>query len=62
MDGSVGDNMDYHKQAWSEVFKHHQLYLEYDTFDEKYHKGSLVEIANDPLWYFSSKVSYSKSS
>ena len=44
MDGTLVDNMDYHKQSWIELFKHHQLDLEYDTFDEKYHKGSLVEI------------------
>ena len=44
MDGTLVDNMDYHKQSWIELFKHHQLDLEYDTFDKKYHKGSLVEI------------------
>ena len=38
------DNMSYHKQSWIELFKHHELDLDYDTFDEKYHKGSLVEI------------------
>ena len=38
------DNMSYHKQSWIELFNHHKLDLDYDTFDEKYHKGSLVEI------------------
>ena len=38
------DNMSYHKQSWIELFKHHKLDLDYNTFDEKYHKGSLVEI------------------
>ena len=44
MDGTLVDNMDYHKQSWIELFKHHQLDLDYKTFDQKYHKGSLVEI------------------
>jgi HAD superfamily hydrolase (TIGR01509 family) len=44
MDGTLMDNMSYHKQSWIELFKHHELDLDYDTFDEKYHKGSLVEI------------------
>ena len=44
MDGTLMDNMSYHKQSWIELFKHHKLDLDYDTFDEKYHKGSLVEI------------------
>ena len=38
------DNMSYHKQSWIDLFKHHKLDLDYNTFDEKYHKGSLVEI------------------
>lgn len=44
MDGTLMDNMSYHKQSWIELFNHHKLDLDYDTFDEKYHKGSLVEI------------------
>ena len=44
MDGTLMDNMSYHKKSWIELFKHHKLDLDYDTFDEKYHKGSLVEI------------------
>ena len=44
MDGTLMDNMSYHKQSWIELFKHHKLDLDYNTFDEKYHKGSLVEI------------------
>ncbi len=44
MDGTLVDNMNYHKQSWIELFKHHQLDLDYETFDQKYHKGSLVEI------------------
>jgi beta-phosphoglucomutase len=44
MDGTLVDNMEYHKQSWIELFKLHQLDLDYDTFDQHYHKGSLVEI------------------
>ena len=44
MDGTLMDNMSYHKQSWIDLFKHHKLDLDYNTFDEKYHKGSLVEI------------------
>ena len=44
MDGTLMDNMSYHKQSWIELFKHHKLDLDYDTFDKKYHRGSLVEI------------------
>ena len=44
MDGTLVDNMEYHKQSWIELFKLHQLYLDYYTFDQHYHKGSLVEI------------------
>ena len=42
MDGTLMDNMSYHKQSWIELFKYHKLDLDYDTFDKKYHKGSLV--------------------
>ena len=44
MDGTLMDNMPYHKQSWIELFKYYKLELNYDTFDKKYHKGSLVEI------------------
>ena len=44
MDGTLVDNMNYHKQSWIDLFEHHQLDLDYHTFDQKYHKGSLVEI------------------
>ena len=44
MDGTLIDNMKYHKQSWIELFKFHRLDLDYQTFDTKYHKGSLVEI------------------
>lgn len=44
MDGTLIDNMEYHKQSWIALFKHHKLTLDYDTFDQHYHKGSLVEI------------------
>ena len=44
MDGTLVDNMEYHKQSWIELFKFHQLDLDYITFDNQYHKGSLVEI------------------
>jgi len=44
MDGTLVDNMEYHKQSWIELFKHHQLDLDYETFDKQYHRGSLVEI------------------
>jgi beta-phosphoglucomutase family hydrolase len=44
MDGTLVDNMSYHKQSWIDLFAHHQIDLDYDTFDKKYHKGSLVEI------------------
>lgn len=44
MDGTLVDNMEYHKQSWIELFKFHQLDLDYTTFDNQYHKGSLVEI------------------
>lgn len=44
MDGTLVDNMNYHKQSWIDLFEHHQLHLDYHTFDQKYHKGSLVEI------------------
>ena len=44
MDGTLVDNMEYHKQSWIELFKYHKLDLDYTTFDNKYHKGSLVEI------------------
>ena len=47
MDGTLVDNMDYHKQSWIELFKHHQLDLEYDTFDEKYHKVKFLRELND---------------
>ena len=38
------DNMSYHKKSWIELFKHHKLDLDYNTFDKKFHKGSLIEI------------------
>jgi beta-phosphoglucomutase family hydrolase len=44
MDGTLVDNMSYHKQSWMDLFEFHQLDLDYATFDQKYHKGSLVEI------------------
>jgi len=44
MDGTLMDNMSYHKKSWIELFKHHKLDLDYNTFDKKFHKGSLVEI------------------
>ena len=44
MDGTLVDNMSYHKQSWIDLFAFHQLDLDYATFDKKYHKGSLVEI------------------
>ena len=44
MDGTLVDNMEYHKQSWIELFKYNKLDLDYTTFDNKYHKGSLVEI------------------
>ncbi len=44
MDGTLVDNMDYHKQSWVALFKELNLDLTYDTFEHKYHKGSLVEI------------------
>ena len=44
MDGTLVGNMEYHKQSWIELFKFHQLDLDYTTFDNQYHKGSLVEI------------------
>lgn len=44
MDGTLVDNMDYHKQSWIDFFALHQLDLTYDRFDSYYHKGSLVEI------------------
>jgi beta-phosphoglucomutase len=44
MDGTLVDNMSYHKQSWIALFKLHNLELDYETFDRKYHKGSLVEI------------------
>jgi beta-phosphoglucomutase len=56
MDGTLIDNMDYHKQSWIALFQELNLTLAYDTFDQKYHKGSLVEImgrllpdVSDPL-------------
>lgn len=44
MDGTLIDNMEYHKQSWIALFEYHQLDLDYETFDQYYHKGSLVEI------------------
>jgi phosphoglycolate phosphatase-like HAD superfamily hydrolase len=44
MDGTLVDNMSYHKQSWIDLFGYHKLDLDYKTFDRKYHKGSLVEI------------------
>jgi len=44
MDGTLVDNMSYHKQSWIDLFEYHKLDLDYETFDHKYHKGSLVEI------------------
>ncbi len=44
MDGTLVDNMAYHKQSWIDFFALHQLDLSYETFDIHYHKGSLVEI------------------
>ncbi len=44
MDGTLVDNMDYHKQSWIALFEYLNLNLDYHTFDQKYHKGSLVEI------------------
>lgn len=44
MDGTLVDNMSYHKQSWIDLFETHKLDLDYETFDRKYHKGSLVEI------------------
>ncbi len=44
MDGTLVDNMSYHKKSWIDLFEYHKLDLDYETFDRKYHKGSLVEI------------------
>ena len=44
MDGTLVDNMSYHKQSWIDLFAHHHIDLDYKTFDKKYHKGSLLEI------------------
>ena len=44
MDGTLVDNMSYHKQSWIDLFEYYKLDLDYETFDRKYHKGSLVEI------------------
>ena len=41
MDGTLVDNMEYHKQSWIELFKHHQLDLDCETFDKQYLKGVL---------------------
>ena len=35
MDGTLMDNMSYHKKSWIELFKHHKLDLDYNTFDKK---------------------------
>ncbi|PDH44801.1 MAG: HAD family hydrolase [Flavobacteriales bacterium MED-G22] len=44
MDGTLVDNMAYHQQSWIEFFAFHQINMSYETFDSKYHKGSLIEI------------------
>ena len=44
MDGTLVDNMAYHKQSWISFFEFHNLDMDYETFDTKFHKGSLVEI------------------
>lgn len=44
VDGTLVDNMNYHKQSWIDFFALHQLDLTYDRFDAQYHKGSLIEI------------------
>jgi beta-phosphoglucomutase len=44
MDGTLIDNMEFHKQSWIDLFEFHQLDMDYETFDTHYHKGSLVEI------------------
>ena len=44
MDGTLVDNMDYHQQSWIEFFAFHHINMSYETFDSKYHKGSLIEI------------------
>lgn len=44
MDGTLVDNMEFHKQSWIDLFNYHNLNLDYTTFDTHYHKGSLVEI------------------
>ena len=44
MDGTLVDNMEYHKQSWIDLFEYHKLNLDYTTFDTQYHNGSLVEI------------------
>jgi beta-phosphoglucomutase family hydrolase len=55
MDGTLVDNMIYHKQSWIKLFEHHQLNLDYKTFDKKYHKGSLVEIMARLFPYISNR-------
>ena len=52
MDGTLVDNMLFHKQSWINLFKHHQLNLDYKTFEKKYHKGSLVEIIGRLFFIF----------
>ena len=44
MDGTLVDNMAYHQQSWIEFFAFHHINMSYETFDSKYHKGSLIEI------------------
>ena len=44
MDGTLVDNMSYHKQSWIDLFTHYQIDLDYTSFDKNYNKGSLVEI------------------
>ena len=44
MDGTLVDNMAYHRQSWIEFFAFHQIDMSYQTFDSKYHEGSLIEI------------------
>lgn len=39
MDGTLVDNMEYHKQSWIELFKFHQLDLDYTTFDNQISQG-----------------------
>ena len=44
MDGTLVDNMAYHQQSWIDFFAFHQINMSYETFDSKYHKGSLIDL------------------